>query len=449
MASPLLTFLVVGAALQFAALCFINRRTAVAVLCGLLPTYLFRLHIPLPGGSRLPTTLLEIMVLSLFLAWFLMDGPKTLNRAALSRWSLPTTLFLTGATIAVFVSPDLRSAIGIWRAFFLEPLLFFVVFTSVIRGPTERRNVLAALGASLALIGVTAVFQKLTGFGIPNPIWQAEATRRVTSFYGYPNAIGLFAAPLTVLMAAWSAALMLHHDQKNRLLSLLPLGAAFLGLLGIVFAVSQGAMIGLLAGLLVLGLLVAPLRKATLVLIIIGSLAVIGLKPLRDEVSLLSSLRDDSGSVRQIVWHESAAMLNDHPVFGAGLAGYQPGLVPYHKATWIEIFMYPHDLFLNFWTETGLIGLAGFLWLLAAFFLDNTALMRTKKNGLLPASLIAAMVAVLVHGLVDVPYFKNDLAILFWMMIGLTATMVSEPMPKKLVDKFKKIADAFHFYVKN
>ena len=33
--------------------------------------------------------------------------------------------------------------------------------------------------------------------------------------------------------------------------------------------------------------------------------------------------------------------------------------------------------------------------------------------------LMASMIALLVHGLVDVPYFKNDLAVLFWLLIGM------------------------------
>jgi len=29
------------------------------------------------------------------------------------------------------------------------------------------------------------------------------------------------------------------------------------------------------------------------------------------------------------------------------------------------------------------------------------------------------MIVLLVHGLVDTPYFKNDLSVLFWLIIGL------------------------------
>jgi len=33
---------------------------------------------------------------------------------------------------------------------------------------------------------------------------------------------------------------------------------------------------------------------------------------------------------------------------------------------------------------------------------------------------MAPLVAILVHGLVDVPYFKNDLAMAFWLLVFLT-----------------------------
>lgn len=36
------------------------------------------------------------------------------------------------------------------------------------------------------------------------------------------------------------------------------------------------------------------------------------------------------------------------------------------------------------------------------------------------AAALASMAALLVHGLVDVPYFKNDLAVLFWILISLS-----------------------------
>jgi len=39
--------------------------------------------------------------------------------------------------------------------------------------------------------------------------------------------------------------------------------------------------------------------------------------------------------------------------------------------------------------------------------------------------LLSAMVVIVVHGLVDVPYFKNDLAVMFWALIALMSLVDS------------------------
>jgi O-antigen ligase len=407
----------------YLALAIKDRALAVAALAAVLPAYLVRYAIPLPMLGALPTTLLEILVLELFAVWLFTDASKKDAWRGLGTWAEPVVLLLVGATIGVAVAPDLRASLGLWRAYFVEPLLFFVVFTDVIGRKRNGRAVLGALGMSLAVVGVTAVYQKYTGYGIPNPVWQAEATRRVTSFYGFPNAIGLFAAPLVVLMAGWTMELLGAKDLRRRSLAVLTSVAALLGVFGIVFAVSEGAAIGTAAGLGLLGLLDRRTRVWTLGLVVAASLVISLVPPIRDYFSLAISLRDDSGSVRAIIWKETAALLADGPVFGAGLAGYPARVALHHQALWIEIFQYPHSVVLNFWVETGLIGLAGFLWLFVRFFRVAGNLVNDPRVGWLARAVTAAMAATLVHGLVDVPYMKNDLAILFWLLIGLVEVM--------------------------
>src|SRR4030042_2941825 len=48
------------------------------------------------------------------------------------KFTLPIFLFLLSATISVFVSPDKRAAIGIWKAYFIEPILFLIVFLDIL-----------------------------------------------------------------------------------------------------------------------------------------------------------------------------------------------------------------------------------------------------------------------------------------------------------------------------
>ena len=110
-------------------------------------------------------------------------------------------------------------------------------------------------------------------------------------------------------------------------------------------------------------------------------------------------------------------MLKDHWLFGAGLNGYQAAIAPYHLPTF-EVFMYPHNFILNFWSELGLLGLITILGLVGIFVAKN--IMATKNYyHWLNFALLATIGTIFVHGLVDVPYFKNDLAVLFWLIFAI------------------------------
>jgi putative inorganic carbon (HCO3(-)) transporter len=413
----------------FGLLAWRNLVAALALLIAILPAYLIRFSIPLPILDRggIPTTLLELLLLVLFAVWFVRRDRTPRPGHDLRYWAYGMTLLAIGATIGIAISPVPVAAAGLWRAYILEPYLFFIMFVDIVRGAEERKTVLAALGSLVAVIGATAIFQKFTGYGIPNPYWQAEETRRATSVFGFPNAIGLLSAPVVALMAGWSFCIATSApDIRRRCVALLPLLSAVLGSLGILYAVSEGAMVGLLAGLFVLGLLTKRTRIFTVTAAVLVVIVTLSVAPLRDYAIALATLSDDSGSVRVIVWNGSLRMLHDRPVFGAGLSGYPTAMAPYHDAPGIEIFQYPHSLLLNFWSETGLLGVAGFLLILLAFAAISWRLLRARPGEWLPAAVVAAMAALLVHGLVDVPYFKNDLALLFWVLVGLLESMRRE-----------------------
>jgi len=82
--------------------------------------------------------------------------------------------------------------------------------------------------------------------------------------------------------------------------------------------------------------------------------------------------------------------------------------------------IFPHNIVLNFWSELGLLGLLAFGWIVVATAL---AAWRGWRRGApewrpLQLGVMLALLAVVVHGLVDVPYFKNDLALEFWGLVA-------------------------------
>ncbi|MFH1030506.1 MAG: hypothetical protein V1770_04570, partial [bacterium] len=113
-------------------------RWAVFVILAALQSYAVRFSI-----AGIPMTLLEGMIIALFIAWGM--GKLNLSRTRRrgresdslkesdSNLARPIFLFLLAATISVFVSSDKRAAIGIWKAYFIEPILFLIVFIDLFR----------------------------------------------------------------------------------------------------------------------------------------------------------------------------------------------------------------------------------------------------------------------------------------------------------------------------
>jgi O-antigen ligase len=175
---------------------------------------------------------------------------------------------------------------------------------------------------------------------------------------------------------------------------------------------------------------------------------------------------DLSGQIRKAQWNETWGMLQDGRIFtGSGLANYKQAVAPYHaegifvrdphdpdwhrKTVWneefrnsvwqpLEIYMYPHNIFLNFWVELGLAGMILFIWIVGKFLyigLKNIFTYRLgrnlkSKNRYFVLGLVCAMMVIVVHGLVDVPYFKNDLAVLFWLLVAMIGVLNLENLEK-------------------
>lgn len=412
-----------------------------------LPAYLMRFEV-----FSVPFTVLEGMVLILFVTWLAKklitttgslrgDSNRRSNPVgsikdyfaslAMTREiAIPILLFLLAATVSVFVAPQLRDAAGVWKAYFVEPLLFFIVFVNVINTKEKLRNVFWVLGLSLVVPSLLAIYQKITGNLIPLEFWSASATRRVTSVYGYPNAIGLYFAPIVTIFIGWLVSFFQDKNYRNFFMAGV---VVVLGGLSIVFAVSKGAALAVAIGILFYLLFWPGLRKWFAGILIIGiGLTFLVAPQLLSTEGQKTVPGGGSLEIRIEQWQEGLQMLSIRPLLGAGLSGYQQRVAPFHEKDYIEIFMYPHQIILNFWTEIGLLGLIAFIWLVVLFYKRGfSGHFGAKRSGVIefrdPIGLSAprmifpimgGMTTLLIHGLVDVPYFKNDLSMLFWIILS-------------------------------
>lgn len=369
-----------------------NFKLALVFFVVLLPAYLIRLQI-----GPLPSTVLELSFGAIFLVWLIKYSRKDLKEI----WQISKRhkvffvcfdLFFLASVISIFVSDMWWFSLGEWRAYFLEPMILFLILL----GSKERvkaADLVWGLAFSTLSISIYAIWQKL-----------ALGMDRTTSFFTSPNSVGLYLGPIVLLILV---------EFKNKWARYFLM---FLSLVVIFFTKSQGAWVALVVSGVLVAFIVGYRKVA--VTLAIGGLVFSLLVPSLRQALLF---QDQAGQNRSRLWGYTQTFLTKSPknfVFGTGVRQFfRKVQKQYYDKKVMERLIYPHNFFLNFWTETGLMGMIAMTamvgWL---FYLAGKVKKINKWWG---AGLAGGLTVLVVHGLVDVPYFKNDLAFLFWIIAAL------------------------------
>ena len=490
---------------------------AVMLMLAALPSYLIRFEI-----FGIPFTVLEAMILIAFAVWvfkktalkdFLRGRYRVKdfirNRKERQRYpfSWEIILLLVISWVAIAVAGFSDAAMGIWKAYFFEPVLVFILVLNVFKTPSVSSHLLLArrgmidrillpLAISAFWISGLAIIERLTGWNAVPEFWP-----RLTGPFPYPNALGLYLGPIVLILFGFLLAKIKAPNPKSQINSkfqtrnskleiIFLITTVLFSILAIIFASSEGALVGILIAGFILGLFLFINKKpkfkwlppgviaAVFSFVVFSSLFFLFVVPeykyfnfscgTMDYLSDKAMLKDMSGEIRKQQWRETGEMMKgDYRwLLGTGLSGYQATIKSYHqegiffnfsrdkdfrqKIVWwneeykakhwqpVEIYMYPHNLVLNFWTELGLLGVILFIWIITKFyylgiktFIQNLKFTRQASTSKIQNSkqvnsqkyiilgLIGAMLVIIVHGTVDVPYFKNDLAVIFWVLLAM------------------------------
>ena len=420
-----ISLVIIGLAAVFAVVAWQKIDWAIVLTVLSLPIYQLRFSV-----FSIPLTFLELEILILFLI-FLIQCWRKKKKIKIPVFFWTGILFIVAAAVAIFYSPDMRAGLGVFKAYFVEPYLFFIVLINIVKKPTRIRWIVWALGVLTLFIGIIAVWQYMGLLESFEP-WISESPRRVTSVFEYPNAVGLFLAPVIVLLfGLWLLSKNYAKVKKDTIEALIQrrtngflLGAVIFGLVGVFCSFTRGAMVGIFLGVVFLGFF--SKYKKYILLTIAGLLIISMVIPYSREmfVSVISG-QDVSTDVRSVMWQGTYDLLKDRPVLGAGLAGFPEVYDQYRLIKHVELLLYPHNIFLNFWVEIGLFGLIVFIAILVRFFqLGIKAHKKSKDTDsmilkVLPICAMASMLTIISYGLIEAPYFKNDLAVMFWLFLGM------------------------------
>jgi O-antigen ligase len=376
----------------------------MAIALGASPAYVIRPHV-----GPLPTTALELVLgpailLGLYAFWAELPWRNPFT------W--PALLLLAAATLGTVFTPDHRAALGLWKAYFVEPILAGLVIAAMARTRSAARLLLAGLG----LAGVVAA---LLNIGLDGGAIASHTYNEVTppvAIYNTANAVPLYLEPLL----AFAIAVALYSEGRRERWVAASLAALF----ALAILLSDSRLGWATLGALVLFVALFHRRRWWVygAAAAFGVLAFAGSGSVRHRILVEFDPHSDKNTValRASLWRSTLNMLVHRPLFGGGLSGFKQSIEPYRDPNYHEDLIYPHNLLLNLWTETGLLGLAAFIWI-------AVQLVRVARPGLggdpwrraLSIGMLGMLVAFAVHGIGDVPYFKNDQALAFWALLAI------------------------------
>lgn len=357
-------------------------------------------------------------------------SPFPIHNFRLSPTDYAVCFFILVATLSLLFTQRLDVATNEWRMVIVEPALFYLLLRLIKPRAEERWVILDAF----VLSGVV-----VAGYGLWQVLFDREALitaegglMRLRSVFGSPNNVGLYLGRILPLLAA-AALLGQGMPQRRRwayVLAALPIGLALL------LSFSRGALfLGVPAGLLVVfwvwqrrnGRSPWPWVVGTAVLVT----AVLLIAPQIPGLAGRFDLRSATGIFRLNLWRASLEMLREHPLTGVGLDNF---LYAYRgryifDAAWQEPNLnHPHNMLLDFATRLGVLGLLAGGWLFWQFGRDlQRALARaTAVWQPVVVGFAGALAATLAHGLVDHSFFLVDLALVFYLMLGMVGILNEE-----------------------
>ncbi len=391
----------------------LDKRWGLYLLLALLPAFLLRLKL-----GWIPTTWLELAIYILAIVnvgrLIYQHKLKEEIKKLYHNFRQPLFLLLVWlliALLATLTSPNLIRSAGALKGWWFDPLLLLLIALITFKTYQDLEKIIWALLSSATLVSAYGLIEYIFSFGM-------QADGLLNSFFKPANYVAMLIVPIIILGLGYFLSLP-TNKQKTAMGLLLGINVTSL-----VFTQSIGGFLGIALGVLTLILFIPQTKKrqqAIKFYLLLSFLAAALLFTTPKIQRLIHSPQTSSLATRSQIWQTATALIKEHPIKGIGLGNFES---PYRQ-TVARLFKAPlewevvkaHNLYLNLWLEMGLLGL---IWFFVLIFYFGKELKKILTN-ISPSAKIwwqlagssAALVSILTHGLVDTPYFKNDLSIVF------------------------------------
>ena len=419
-----------GAAVLLASALAYDATIGVAILLVLcvVPLAMLRLRLAICGWivllffsrssvlEAIPNPLLLLVVA----AWLgLLAGRRATVREALARnWVV--IAWAAALVVWILLSLGWAPAPGSAERPIKELLYAFLGFVLVLGTILERRYARWLATAFVAGAALTVLWGVAKGGLSGSASEVADVAGRLQGGAGDPNFLAALLVPAIML----ACGLAVRRSTARRLLLGLATGIMAIGLAA---TQSRGGLIA--AGVCAGGALVIWRGRRALVLLAIALAAAAAVLFFAANPGAWHRIvQSNQGSGRVDIWKVAWRVVHDHPVVGVGFAQFpqvsphyvlQPGALQYVNLI-VEKHIVVHNLYLELWAETGIIGLLLFLGLAVASLLAGwnavrrfDALGDAEMSGLARGAVLA-LIAILVTSI----FLSNLPAGAYWVLLA-------------------------------
>ncbi|MCR5457874.1 MAG: O-antigen ligase family protein [Clostridiales bacterium] len=373
----------------------------------------------------IPTMALAALVILTFLSIIMkwICGKRTLKFHLID---LPVVLFMISVVFGGFFSV---SSSSISKALLTICMIggYFIV-KNLMRSGKLGRKFLNCISISSFFVAAYGIYGYLTGNTSTvtlDATMFADISGRAISTFGNSNVLGeylLISIPITAVLVTTS---------KSTARRVATTAALLTNLACLILTWSRGAWLGLAISAVIFllyqskyfftaGILASPL--------IITSFFMSG-GNVTDRIKSMFTLADSSSVYRLNIWKSVLKMLKDTFEFGIGIGQEAFQMVfPQYALSGTSTVAHTHNLYLQIISEMGIGGIITFV-LFAFVFIQLCCTFASseyeKGDKMVCVALMTGIIGLLIMGFTDHIWFNYRILLLFWMIAGLAAGLVT------------------------
>jgi O-antigen ligase len=296
---------------------------------------------------------------------------------------------------------------GLFGKYFLFIMLFFLTQDTI---DTEQklRNVFKVLALSFFLLAANGLYQMATGSGFIDgrPL---EEGAHANCVFSSLNAFGTYLVFLAPVILNF-----LFHNYKINTIFKVILISIVLSLL--VFSSSAEAWISLSLSIVIISLLTKSKYSRVGLCLILFFLIYLFILPVSHNRLMGLNVQFNKGG-RIELWRRTLTAWKERPVLGFGVSALHAKAMREHLHYSTLAILHPHSLYLAILLETGILGLASFIWCVWRIFTKLFSL-RNSSMGL---GFLTGFFSFFLVSLTDY-IFEVRIQAVFWVVIGLAFT---------------------------